>query len=72
MTPLDDLDLSPGLPIICSDDVVHGHVEGTEPGYLVTRPMEDGRRHFIPLNVVDHVDGGVYLKVTNHELQQLL
>ena len=67
-----DNDLIPGLPIICADDFIHGHAQGVESDYLVTTPMEDGQRHFIPLNVVDHVGDGVYLTVTREELQQLL
>ncbi len=72
MTLKNDLDLTPGLPIICADDFIHGHVEGMNSEYLITTPMEDGQRHFIPLNVVDYVDDGVYLSITNDELQQLL
>ena len=72
MTLKNDLTLTPGLPIICADEFVHGHVEGMNSEYLITTPMEDGQRHFIPLNVVDHVDDGVYLKITSDELQQLL
>ncbi|GGO24601.1 DUF2171 domain-containing protein [Deinococcus humi] len=67
-----DNDLVSGLPIICADDFIHGHAESVESEYLVTTPMEDGQRHFIPLNVVDHVDDGVYLNITSDELQQLL
>ena len=69
MTLTNDLELTPGLPIICADDFIHGHVEAE---YLVTTPMEDGQRHFIPLDVVDYVDDGVYLSITSDELQQLL
>lgn len=65
-------ELIPGLPIICADKFIHGHIEGVESWYLITTPMEDGQRHFIPLDVVTHVDDGVHLSITHDELQRLL
>lgn len=62
----------PGLSIICADDLIYAAVEGVELDYLVTTPLEDGQRHYIPLEVVDHVDDGVYLTVTLDELKQML
>ncbi len=74
MTQIETLteEITPGLPIICTDDLIYGHVEGTEQDYLITTTMKDGQRHYIPLDVVDHVDDGVYLSITSDELAQLL
>lgn len=65
-------EIVPGLPIICADDLIFGHVEGVEPPYLLTTPMEDGHRHYIPLDVVDRVEDGVHLTLTSDELSQHL
>lgn len=65
-------DITPGLPIICADELIFGYTEGVEQDYLITAPLTDGQRHFIPLNVIDHVDDGVYLSLTSDELQQIL
>jgi hypothetical protein len=62
-------DITPGLPIICADDLILRSVEGVEDEYLVTTPLEDGRRHFIPL---DLVDDAVYLTVNRDELAEYL
>lgn len=62
----------PGLPIICADEVIYGAVEGVDDPYLVTTPLEDGQRHFIPLHLVERVDDGVYLNITHDELKQML
>lgn len=65
-------EIVPGLPIICADDLIFGYVEGVEDPYLLTTPMEDGQRHYLPLSVIEHVEDGVYLSLTRDELSQLL
>ena len=64
--------ITPGLPIICTDTVVHGTAEFTEREYLVTAPLDDGRRHFIPLTLIDRVDDAVRLNVDHHQLLEIL
>ncbi|WP_022802865.1 DUF2171 domain-containing protein [Deinococcus ficus] len=64
--------ITPGLPIICTDNVVHGTAEFTEREYLVTAPLDDGRRHFIPLTLIDRVDDAVRLNVDHHQLLEIL
>jgi len=65
-------DVVSGLPIICADDLIHGYAEDMERDYLRTTPLADGERHFIPAEVIDHVDDAVYLRVTREELLRLL
>ena len=65
-------DITPGPPIICADDLILSSVEGVEDEYLVTTPLEDGRRHFIPLELVDRVDDAAYLTVKHDELAEYL
>ncbi|WP_147363949.1 DUF2171 domain-containing protein [Deinococcus cavernae] len=64
--------ITPGLPIICTDDLIFAHAEGVEHNYVRTAPMPDGQRHYIPLEIVGRVGDGVYLTVSSEELRKML
>ena len=65
-------EIVPGLSIICEDGLVFGSVEAVEPPYLLTTPMHDGQRHYLPLGTVERVEDAVYLALSHDELLQLL